>query len=93
MQEIEDLLEQAKATSLPPIMSAYTSLIKAWGLRKSLVYVRRVLIEMIEDGVEPNQFHYHAAIAAHGQNHRPSEAEVATPFMSFLLILLHVWVA
>ncbi len=70
------MIEQAKAAYLPPVMSAYTSLIKAWGVRKSLVRVRRVLREMVEDGVQPNQLHYRAAIVAHGQNHRPQEAEV-----------------
>ena len=92
IQAIESLIEVAKAASLPPVMSAYTSLIKAWGLRKSLVNVRRVLIEMVEDGVQPNQLHYRTAIVAHGQNLRPNEAQVscsvATPQAQIWLTLL-----
>ena len=76
MQAIEDLIEQAKAAGLPPVLSAYTSLIKAYGLNSSLTDVRRVLLEMKEDNVQPNQLHYRAAIAAHGQAGRPLEAQV-----------------
>ena len=77
-QAIEALLESAKAGGLPPIFSAYTSLIKAWGKVGSLVEVRRVLTNMVEDGVQPNRMHYCAAIVAHAQNFRPQEAEVRT---------------
>ena len=58
------------------MVSAYTSLIKAHGLAQSLVDVRRVLLEMKEDGVQPNQLHYRTAIVAHGACHRPQEAQV-----------------
>ncbi|DBA86013.1 hypothetical protein WJX77_010551 [Trebouxia sp. C0004] len=74
-EAIENMLEEAKAALLPPVMSAYTSLIKAWGRRKSLVNVRRVLVDMVEDGVQPNQLHFCAAIVAHGQSQRPAESE------------------
>ncbi|KAL0052674.1 hypothetical protein WJX82_005877 [Trebouxia sp. C0006] len=74
-EAIEDMIEEAKASYLPPVMSAYTSLIKAWGRRKSLVNVRRVLVDMVEDRVQPNQLHFCAAIVAHGQSQRPAEAE------------------
>ncbi|KAL0036562.1 hypothetical protein WJX79_000391 [Trebouxia sp. C0005] len=74
-EAIEDLIEEAKAAYLPPVVSAYTSLIKAWGRRKSLVNVRRILVDMVEDGVQPNQLHFCAAIAAHGQSRRPAESE------------------
>lgn len=57
-------------------MSAYTSLIKAYGAH-SLVNVRRVLLEMKEDGVQPNQLHYRTAIVAHGACGRPQEAQVS----------------
>ena len=83
MQAIEDMIEEAKAAYLPPVMSAYTSLIKAWGRRKSLVSVRRVLVDMVEDRVQPNQLHFCAAIVAHGKSQRPAEAEVITIFMSY----------
>ena len=82
MQAIEDMIEEAKASYLPPVMSAYTSLIKAWGRRKSLVNVRRVLVDMVEDRVQPNQLHFCAAIVAHGQSQRPAESEVFTKLMS-----------
>lgn len=82
MQAIEDLIEEAKAAYLPPVVSAYTSLIKAWGRRKSLVNVRRILVDMVEDGVQPNQLHFCAAIAAHGQSRRPAESEVITRFVA-----------
>lgn len=83
MQAIEDMIEEAKAAYLPPVMSAYTSLIKAWGRRKSLVNVRRVLVDMVEDGVQPNQLHFCAAIMAHGQSHRPAESEVINRCMAY----------
>lgn len=70
------MIEDAKAAGLPPVMSAYTSLIKAFGMNSSLVDVRRIMVEMKEDGVEANQLHYRAAIVAHGQAGRPLEAQV-----------------
>ena len=82
MQAIEDMIEEAKAAYLPPVMSAYTSLIKAWGRRKSLVNVRRVLVDMVEDRVQPNQLHFCAAIVAHGHSQRPAESEAITRLMA-----------
>lgn len=75
-QAIEGMIEDAKAAGLPPVMSAYTSLINAYGARSSLPEVRRVMLEMKEDGVEANRLHYKAAIHAHGQAGRPTEAQV-----------------
>ena len=77
VQAIEELLERAKAAGLPPIMSAYTSLIKAWAKQGSTVEVRRSLAHMVEDGVQPNALHYSAAITAHTQCGRPQEAEAS----------------
>ena len=77
LQAIEELLERAKAAGLPPILSAYTSLIKAWAKQGSMVEVRRTLSHMLEDGVQPNVLHYSAAIVAHSQHGRPQEAEVS----------------
>lgn len=75
-QGIESLIEEAKASGLPPVIAAYTGLIRAWGKRKSLVNVRQALIDMQEDGVAPNELHYRAAVVAHGQCLRPYEAQV-----------------
>ena len=93
MQAIEALLEKAKAAGLPPILSAYTSLIKAWGACQNLVNVRRVLGDMVQDGVQPNQLHYRTAIIAHGNNYRPQEAEVLfpSPAQSQSLARGHSW--
>ena len=75
-QGIEALIEEAKASGLPPVIAAYTALIRAWGKRKSLVNVRQALIDMQEDGVPPNELHYRAAVVAHGMCLRPYEAQV-----------------
>ena len=77
VQGIESLIEQAKAAGLPPVFAAYTALIRAWGQRRQMVNVRQVLLDMKEDGVQPNELHYRAAISAHAQSSRPQEAEVA----------------
>ena len=75
-QAIEQMIEDAKAAGLPPVMAAYTSLIKAYGANHSLTDVRRVLVEMKEDGVAPNQLHYRTAMIAHGHAGRPLEGQV-----------------
>lgn len=67
-QAIECMIGHAKATGLPPVMTAYTSVINAYRARSSLPEVRRVMLEMKEDGVEANRLHYRAAIHAHGQD-------------------------
>ena len=79
VQGIESLIEDAEAAGLPPVFAAYTALIRAWGQRKHMVKVRQVLTDMKEDGVQPNELHYRAAIHAHAQNFRPHEAEVIHP--------------
>lgn len=83
IQGIESLIEDAKAAGLPPVFAAYTALIRAWGQRNQMVNVRQVLTDMKEDGIQPNELHYRAAIHAHAQNFRPHEAEV----LSLQLIL------
>lgn len=75
-QGVESVIEQAKAAGLPPIFAAYTALIRAWGQRRQMVNVRQVLLDMKEDGVQPNELHYRAAISAHAQHARIHEAEV-----------------
>ena len=79
VQGIESLIEDAKAAGLPPVFAAYTALIRAWGQRKQMVNVRQVLTDMKDDGIQPNELHYRAAIHAHAQNFRPHEAEVLLP--------------
>lgn len=81
-QGIECLIEDAKAAGLPPVFAAYTALIRAWGQRKQMVNVRQVLTDMREDGLQPNELHYRAAILAHARNFRPHEAEVFDPHVS-----------
>lgn len=81
-QGIECLIEDAKAAGLPPVFAAYTALIRAWGQRKQMVNVRQVLTDMKEDGLQPNELHYRAAILAHARNFRPHEAEVFAPHVS-----------
>lgn len=92
-QGIECLIEDAKAAGLPPVFAAYTALIRAWGQRKQMVSVRQVLTDMQEDGLQPNELHYRAAILAHARNFRPQEAEVFAPHVSLACCLSATYIS